>query len=160
MATRPVLRIFISSTAIDLTDYRDKVRDAVLALNTLPITMETFSALPGQPTEECTRLAREADAVICIIAHRYGHVPPKDLGGDGERSITWLEVDAANKAAKQVFVFLANEKAPWTQPKEQDRLTRSCCPQQRHARTARSWFCGVAPGARFPCSIRHSGERR
>jgi hypothetical protein len=88
MATRPVLRIFISSTAIDLTDYRDKVRDAVLALNNLPIAMETFSALPSQPTEECMRLAREADAVICIVAHRYGYVPPKDLGGDGERSIT------------------------------------------------------------------------
>ena len=57
-----------------------------------------------------TRLAREADAVICIVAHRYGYVPPKDLGGDGERSITWLEVDAAKQAGKQVFVFLADEK--------------------------------------------------
>ena len=130
MATRPVLRIFISSTAIDLTDYRDKVRDAVLALNNLPIAMETFSALPGQPTEECMRLAREADAVICIVAHRYGYVPPKDLGGDGERSITWLEVDAANKAGKQIFVFLADEKASWTQPKEQDRLTTE--PEEKH----------------------------
>jgi tetratricopeptide (TPR) repeat protein len=130
MATRPVLRIFISSTVIDLTDSRDKVRDAVLALNNLPITMETFSALPGQPTEECTRLAREADAVISIVAHRYGYVPPKDLGGDGERSITWLEVDAAQQAGKQVFVFLADEKAPWTQPKEQDRLTTE--PEEKH----------------------------
>jgi hypothetical protein len=39
-----VLRIFISSTAVDLREYRDKVRDAVLRLENLPIAMETFSA--------------------------------------------------------------------------------------------------------------------
>jgi tetratricopeptide (TPR) repeat protein len=130
MATRPVLKIFISSTAIDLTGYRDKVRDAVLALSDLPIAMETFSAMAGQPAEECMRLAAEADAVICIVAHRYGYVPPKELGGDGERSITWLEVAAAKNAGKPVFVFLVEEKASWTEIKEQDRLTTE--PDDKH----------------------------
>ena len=37
VATRPVLRIFISSTAVDLLDYRDKVRDAGLRFEGLPI---------------------------------------------------------------------------------------------------------------------------
>ena len=122
MATRPVLRIFISSTAIDLTGYRDKVRDAVLRLESLPIAMETFSALGGAPATECMRMAAEADAVICIVAHRYGYVPPTELGGDGERSITWLEADAAKQAGKPVFAFLVDPKAPWTEVKEQDRL--------------------------------------
>ena len=122
MATRPVLRIFISSTAIDLRDYRDKVRDAVLRLENLPIAMETFSAKGGEPATECMRMAAEADAVVCIVAHRYGYVPPKELGGDGERSITWLEVDAAKATGKPVFVFLVDPKAPWTELKEQDRL--------------------------------------
>jgi tetratricopeptide (TPR) repeat protein len=123
MATRPVLRIFISSTAVDLIDYRDKVRDAVLRLESLPIAMETFSAQSGQPAGECMRMAAEADAVICVVAHRYGYVPPPDLGGDGERSITWLEVGAAKRAGKPVFAFLVDPKIPWTQTKEQDRLT-------------------------------------
>ena len=121
-ATRPVLRIFISSTAIDLTGYRDKVRDAVLRLENLPIAMETFSALGGAPAPECMRMAAEADAVVCIVAHRYGYVPPLELGGDGERSITWLEVGAAKRAGKPVFAFLVDTKAPWTEVKEQDRL--------------------------------------
>jgi len=120
--TRPVLRIFISSTAIDLAGYRDKVRDAVLRLENLPIAMETFSALGGAPASECMRLAAEADAVVCIVAHRYGYVPPVELAGDGERSITWLEVDAAKRAGKPVFAFLVDPKAPWTEVKEQDRL--------------------------------------
>jgi hypothetical protein len=122
VATRPILRIFISSTAVDLLDYRDKVRDAVLRLEGLPIAMETFSAQSGQPVGECMRMAAEADAVICIVAHRYGYVPPKDLGGDGERSITWLEVDAAKGAGKPVFAFLVDPKAAWTAAREQDRL--------------------------------------
>jgi tetratricopeptide (TPR) repeat protein len=122
VATRPVLRIFISSTAIDLRDYREKVRDAVLRLEDLPIAMETFSAQSGQPAPECMRLAAEADAVVCLVAHRYGYIPPPELGGDGERSITWLEVDAAKRAGKPVFAFLVDPSAPWTGVKEQDRL--------------------------------------
>ncbi len=117
-----ILRIFISSTAVDLCDYRDKVRDAVLRLESLPIAMETFSAMAERPASECMRMAAEADAVICIVAHRYGYVPPKELGGDGERSITWLEVDAAKRAGRPVFAFVVDPKAPWTEPKEQDRL--------------------------------------
>jgi hypothetical protein len=120
--TRPVLRIFISSTATDLTSYREHVRDAVLRLENLPIQMETFSAMPGQPVAECMRMAAQADAVVCIVAHRYGYVPPVELGGDGERSITWLEVDAARRAGKPVFAFLVDPQAPWTAAKEQDRL--------------------------------------
>jgi len=123
VATRPALSIFISSTAIDLREYRDKVRDAVLRLENLPIAMETFSAQSGEPATECIRMAAEADSLICIIAHRYGYVPPRELGGDGERSITWLEVDAAKRAGKPVFPFVIDPKAPWTEVKEQDRLT-------------------------------------
>jgi len=122
VATRPVLRIFISSTAIDLRDYRDKVRDAILRLEDLPIAMETFSA-SGRPASECMRMAAEADAVICVVAHRYGYVPPKEFGGDGERSITWLEVDAAGCAGKPVFAFLVDPKAQWTEVREESRLT-------------------------------------
>ena len=121
--TRPVNRIYISSTAVDLRDYREKVRDTVLRLEGLPIAMETFSAQSGQPANECMRMAAEADAVICIVAHRYGYVPPPELGGDGDRSITWLEVDAAKRARKPVFAFLVDPKAPWADVKEQDRLT-------------------------------------
>lgn len=120
--TRPVLRIFISSTATDLTSYREHVSNAVLRLENLPIQMETFSAKSGQPVAECTRMAAEADAVVCIVAYRYGYVPPAALGGDGERSITWLEVDAARRAGKPVFSFLVDPNAPWAGAKEQDRL--------------------------------------
>jgi hypothetical protein len=122
VATRPVHRIFISSTGVDLPGYREKVRDAILRLEQLPIAMETFSAKSGQPVSECLQLAADAAAVICIVAHRYGYVPPPELGGDGERSITWLEVDAARRAGKPVFALLVDPKAPWSAVREQDRF--------------------------------------
>lgn len=84
--------------------------------------METFSALGGQPAQECMRQAEEADAIICIVAHRYGYVPPVELGGDGESSITWLEVAAAKAKGKPVLAFLVDPNATWTEQKEQDRL--------------------------------------
>jgi hypothetical protein len=123
-SARQALRIFISSTAIDLKGFREHVRDALLGLNNQPIAMETFSALGGEPASECKRLAAGADAVICIVAHRYGYVPPVELGGDGERSMTWLEVEAAKEAGKPVFAFLVDPEAAWTGVKEQDRLVK------------------------------------
>jgi len=122
-SARPVVRIFISSTAVDLLDYREKVRDAILRIEGTPVAIETFSAQSGQPADECMKMAASADAVICIVAHRYGYVPPKELGGDGKRSITWLEADAAKNAGKPVFAFLVDPMASWTALKEPDRLT-------------------------------------
>lgn len=116
------LRIFLSSTALDLTAHREKAREAILRLGNLPVAMETFSAQPGVPASECQRMAAEADAVVVLVAHRYGFVPPEELGGDGTRSITWLEVAAARDAGKPVFAFLVDPQAVWNQPKEQDRL--------------------------------------
>jgi hypothetical protein len=80
----------------------------VLRLEGLPIAMETFSAQSGQPASECTRMAGADAVVVRIVAHHYGYVPPRKLGGDGERSLTWLEVDPARRARKHVFAFLVD----------------------------------------------------
>lgn len=119
----PSFRIFLSSTAVDLVEYREKASDAVLRLNQFPVDMKTFGARPGDSVEVCRRLAAEADAVIVIVAHRYGWVPTADEGGDGKKSITWIEVEAAHGAKKPVFAFLVDPEAPWDRSKEQDRLT-------------------------------------
>ncbi len=129
--TRKVLRVFLSSTAMDMTSCREKVRDTVLQLQQLPIGMETFTALPTTPAADCQAEAARSDVVIVMVAHRYGYVPSADLGGDGKRSITWLEVLAARQAGKPVFAFLIDPKAPWGQPKESDLLNTE--PEEKHA---------------------------
>jgi tetratricopeptide (TPR) repeat protein len=119
---RQVLRIFLSSTSADLNPFREKASEAIQLLGHVPVRMETFTALPGDPVSECRAKAAEADATVVLVGHRYGDVPPPERGGDGERSITWLEVEAAQQAGKPVFAFLVDPRAVWKGPKEQDRL--------------------------------------
>jgi hypothetical protein len=116
------LKVFISSTASDLDEYRTEVLDAVMRLDQLPVDMRFFGARPSPPLAECRKLAASADAIVVIVAHRYGWVPSTAEDGDGEKSVTWHEVDAARAVGRPVFAFLVDPAYPWTLPKEQDRL--------------------------------------
>lgn len=113
-------RVFVSSTAADLKEHRAKVTDTILQLEQVPVAMKFFGARPEAPLAECVRLAATADALVVIVAHRYGWRPTPAQGGDGRKSVTWYEVEAALKAAKPVFAFLVDPSAPWTQPGEQE----------------------------------------
>ena len=88
-----ILRILISSTAIDLEDHRKAVEDAILRLEHLPIGMERFGAVSQAPVEVCREKIIASDVVVVLVAHRYGWVPREDQGGDGSKSITWDEVE-------------------------------------------------------------------
>ncbi|MGB8657021.1 MAG: DUF4062 domain-containing protein [Candidatus Zixiibacteriota bacterium] len=123
--TIPIYRIFLSSTAIDMQDHRNKVSDAILCLGDLPVQMETFGAMPSEPVTVCQKKVRECDALVVMVAHRYGWVPGKDEGGDDHKSITWLEIETALKAAIPVFAFLVDSNYGWVQPKEQDLLNQA-----------------------------------
>lgn len=120
-----VYRIFLSSTAIDLQEHRRKVSDAIMRLGDLPVGMEQFGALPSDPVDVCQRKARQCDALVVMVAHRYGWVPGVDEGGDGHKSITWLEVEAALGAGKPIFAFLVDPTFGWSAAKEQDLLSEA-----------------------------------
>ena len=123
--SKPIFTVFISSTAIDLGAHRKKVEEALLRLEQLPVEMETFGAKPDDSVSTCRRLAAEADAVVVVVAHRYGWVPSAEQGGDGTKSITWLEAEAALAHDRPVFAFLVDPKAEWSLPREQDQLLDS-----------------------------------
>lgn len=111
------MKVFLSSTAQDLDAYRKVADDTILRLAQQTVAMERFGPLPGTPVEECERLARASDVIICIVAHRYGFVPER-----GKGSITRREVEAAKNAGKDVLVWLVDDSFPWTAKKEQDLL--------------------------------------
>ena len=112
------MKVFLSSTAQDLVEYRQVADDTILRLSQEAVVMERFGPLPGEPVRECERKARESDVVVCIVAHRYGFVPEK-----GKGSITRREVEAAKAAGREVLVWIVADGHPWTEVKEQDRLT-------------------------------------
>jgi hypothetical protein len=111
------MKVFLSSTAQDLVDYRKVADDTILRLSQEAVVMERFGPLLGEPVAECERKARESDLVVCIVAHRYGFVPEKGRG-----SITRREVEAAKAAGKDVLVWIVAEDHPWTAKREQDLL--------------------------------------
>ena len=123
------LRVFVSSTSADLATYRSKVIDAISALEHQSVAMESFGARPGAPVQECLSLARGCDVLVVILAHRYGWVPEKEKGGDGARSITQMEVEAAEAAEVPVFAFLVDENAPWSGAREESGLLKAATPE-------------------------------
>lgn len=116
-------KIFVSSTAEDLSDHRQKVIEGVLRLGQNPIAMEYFGSTPTLSLDECKMRVKEADAVVVIVAHRYGWVPPPEKGGDGVKSITWIEYETAKELDRPIFAFVVDKNAPWPHRRESDRFT-------------------------------------
>ncbi len=108
------MKVFLSSTAQDLEAYRQVADDTILRLKQESIVMERFGPLPNTPVNECERMARECDVVVCIVAHHYGSVPE-----EGRGSFTRREVEAAHKAGKAVLVWIVDDNHPWTEKEEQ-----------------------------------------
>ena len=106
----------------DLGEYRRTVADALGRLGQFAVKMETFGAKPVKPLAACQDEVRGADALIVVVGHRYGWVPPKADGGDGKKSITWMEVQWALEAKKPVYAFVIDPKMPWPGTREQDWL--------------------------------------
>src|SRR5215510_614432 len=119
---RTVFSIFLSSTSQDLAPYRAKVKEMIERMRETAIAMETFGARPEKPLATCRKEVLACDALIVIVVHRYGWIPAKDDGGDGQKSITWWEVQWALDAGKPVYAFLLDPQASWSAQREQDRL--------------------------------------
>ena len=112
------MKVFLSSTSVDLAAYRQVADDTILRLSHQAVVMERFGPLPGEPVAECERKARECDVLICVVAHRYGYIPEPGRG-----SITRREAEAARAAGRPVLAWIVSDDHPWSEKKEQDRLT-------------------------------------
>lgn len=110
------LRVFISYTAKDLTDFARVISEVIQRLEWVSIDHRLWSA-SGRPTVEwCLEKVRGCDILVVLVAQRYGWVPGKEEGGDGKKSITWMEVEEAKKTGMEVIPFLLDSNAPWPQP--------------------------------------------
>ena len=118
-------RIFLSSTSEDLADYRTRVASVIERLGQETRRMETFVATPQAALPVCQTKAASADALVVCVAHRYGWVPRAEEQGDGKKSVTWYEVEAALKASKPVFAFVVDPEFAWAGAREQDGLLKA-----------------------------------
>ena len=102
------MKIFVSSTFLDLKDYRIKARKAIEESKNEFIGMEIFQSHTHEPTEFCPEKVEECDALVLIVAYRYGNIP------DGQTiSITQLEYEHALRKKIPVRIYLMDDSHPW-----------------------------------------------
>lgn len=102
------MKVFISSTYIDLIDHRKVVAEALERMNLSVGRMEVLGANPKEPKVACLSLLDDCDIFVGIYAHRYGFIPEGD-----DKSITEQEYDYAQQTNKDMFCFIVDEDEPW-----------------------------------------------
>ncbi|NUO80220.1 DUF4062 domain-containing protein [candidate division KSB1 bacterium] len=104
----PSLKIFLSSTYLDLKDYRQAAIEVVNRYQCVPLAMEFFGALPEEPAKVCDKEVTACDIFVGIYAHRFGFVPKGK-----KKSITQQEYELAKKLNKPCFCFIISPEHAW-----------------------------------------------
>lgn len=105
------LKIYISSTFVDLEQHRERVYRELRSLRHDVIAMEDYVAADKRPLDQCLQDVRSCDVYVGIFAWRYGYVPTTD-NAEG-RSITELELREAERLGKPRLIFVLKSTAPW-----------------------------------------------
>jgi len=104
-------KIYISSTYLDLQEYRRQVSLVLRRLGHEDVAMEYYVAEDQRPVDRCLSDVAACDLFIGIYAWRYGWVPSEN--NPAQLSITEMEYRQAEKIGKPCFIFLLNDEAPW-----------------------------------------------
>jgi hypothetical protein len=102
------VRVFVSSTYLDLAAHRAAVKEAIQRLGLEATAMETFGARPEEPVEACLNEVESCDLFVGVYAHRYGHIP-----AGSAISITEMEFHHAVSFGKPIFCFFVDSNHPW-----------------------------------------------
>ena len=69
------LRVFLSGTLRDLGQHREAARHAIMRAGCYPVGLESFTAQDMPPVDICLREVDGCDALVVLVAHRYGWKP-------------------------------------------------------------------------------------
>ena len=105
---RPV--VMVSSTARDLPEHREHVRDACLRMGMYPSMMEHLPAIDADAIAVSLALVDEAEIYLGVFAHRYGYVPADN--NPRHISITEMEYDRAVERGIPRLIFLMHDDHP------------------------------------------------
>lgn len=114
------MRVFVSATSEDLADHREAAIRALRRVGHTVVAMEDMTAARTYPLDRVLEAVRSSDALVIIVAWRYGFVP--DAAGattvpptavPGTTSITEYEYLAAAETGIPIIPLLLDESAPW-----------------------------------------------
>ncbi|WP_432560171.1 DUF4062 domain-containing protein [Granulicoccus sp. GXG6511] len=123
---KPTARVFISSArGQQLDSYRARVIQVVRRYGFEPVFMEEFTPDRRPPASYCRELVQGCDAMVLLVAHRYGSLVPGE-----DRSYTELEYDTAIELPDvDLMAWIVDDNCPWRpaeidQADDRDRLER------------------------------------
>lgn len=116
------MKVFVSSTSRDLTDFRAAAIRSLRRLGYEVVAMEDFTATASVPLDRVLKLVRDVDAYVLIVAWKYGFIPdcskvsnlPATGGDRSPKSITeWEYLAAREKPERRILPFILDETASW-----------------------------------------------
>jgi tetratricopeptide (TPR) repeat protein len=102
------MKVFLSSTYLDLIEYRQAAKQALERLGQQVGGMEIFGARDEEPKKVALAELEKCDLMVGIYAHRYGSILE-----DEELSITEQEFLNAKSKGIPVFCFMINDEQAW-----------------------------------------------
>lgn len=97
------MKICISSTFLDLINYRNMALEVCDIFKAKQLAMEIIFSTNDNPIKESLKLVQDSDIYICIIGEKYGTIK------DGySKSITHLEYDEAIRINKPIYIFVVS----------------------------------------------------
>lgn len=105
---KPLFRVFVSSTYLDLVEYRKAAEKAINDQRQKYEGMEYMGTLTEEPTRASLDLVEQCDLFIGLYAWRYGTIPK-----GAEYSITEQEYRHAQKLGKPCLCYFVDEELPW-----------------------------------------------
>ncbi|NOZ54792.1 MAG: SUMF1/EgtB/PvdO family nonheme iron enzyme [Gammaproteobacteria bacterium] len=116
-------RVFVSSTAEDLKEFRAAVAKTLLSNDCFPVMFEYWEGADNPPLKECLERVDNCDLVLAVVAKRHGWTPA-DQETDAGKSITRLECERAFERKIPIIPFLVDDEADWpVEQTENYRLT-------------------------------------
>jgi hypothetical protein len=104
-------KIFLSSTATDLGEYRKVVADTLAQAGHEVVKMEDFYDLQGTPQQIDERRVKSCDVFVGIVAYWYGDRPQTQ--NPHRLSFTELEFEVAKRKGLPSIFFQPSSGIPW-----------------------------------------------
>ena len=104
-------KIYVSSTFVDLQEYRERVSRVLRQMGHEDVAMEYYVAEDRRPVDKCLADVAACDLYIGIFAWRYGWVPKAK--NRKKLSITEMEFRQAVLTSKKCLTFVLDSKTAW-----------------------------------------------
>ena len=136
------MRVYLSSTFLDLQDHREKVAKALRKARYDVVMMEEYVA-----RDELVELACQGDVTGCdvylgLFAWRYGYIPEDN--NPERQSVTELELSAAERQSIPRLVFLVKDNANWPAQWRDADLTQVLDLRSRLKKRCAAYFDGAS----------------